>query len=118
MDMVINKRVGKATVIEPNGAKLHKQGNVLNYEMINAFAKAHKWQEELNNGDYDSPQHLIKSKGLSEGHTHRILRLNQIAPDIVEGILDGRQHPQLRLIDFFRTPIPELWSDQREVFGF
>jgi len=118
MDMVINKRVGKATVIEPNGAKLHKQGNLLNYEMINAFAKAHKWQEELNNGDYDSPQHLIQSKGLSEGHTHRILRLNQIAPDIVEGILDGRQHPQLRLIDFFRTPIPELWSDQREVFGF
>ena len=41
------------------------------------------------------------------------LRLNLLAPDIIEMILDGRQPPTLQL-DKLRKSIPLEWRAQRE----
>lgn len=47
----------------------------------------------------------------------QILRLNRLAPDIKRAILDGTQPRTLTLQDF-GAPFPDLWAEQREVFGF
>jgi hypothetical protein len=46
------------------------------------------------------------------------MRLAQLAPDLVEAILDGRQ-PQGLTLELLRTPLPPDWSAQRaSLLGF
>ena len=47
----------------------------------------------------------------------RILRLNQLAPQIKKAILDGTQSRQLSLQDM-QTPFPDVWDEQLKHFGF
>lgn len=61
---------------------------------------------------------LARSEGLTHGYLGRLLRLNLLAPDIIEAIIEGRQPKSLRLIDFMRQEIPHIWEEQREKFGF
>lgn len=43
----------------------------------------------------------------------RVLRLTQLAPDLVEAILDAR-HPRGLPLQSLRVQIPDEWSRQRE----
>jgi hypothetical protein len=45
-----------------------------------------------------------------------VLPLTCLAPDIVEAILDGRQHRGLRLAEMLGNR-PLGWEEQRRVFG-
>ena len=47
----------------------------------------------------------------------RILRLAPLTPDIVEGILGGRQPRGLRLAEMLGNG-PVAWNTQRETWGF
>jgi len=42
-----------------------------------------------------------------------VLRLNLLAPDIIEMILDGRQPPELQFQQF-RKSLPLEWQAQRD----
>ena len=61
---------------------------------------------------------LAREEGLTHAYLGRLLRLNLLAPDIVEAILEGKQPKDLRLIDFMRKEIPLLWEEQKEKFWF
>jgi hypothetical protein len=43
--------------------------------------------------------------------------MTQLAPDIIEAILNGRQPYSLSLTDFMK-PFPNGWEEQRQHFGF
>jgi hypothetical protein len=43
--------------------------------------------------------------------------MTQLAPDIIEAILNGRQPYSLNLTDFMK-PFPNGWEEQRQHFGF
>ncbi len=47
----------------------------------------------------------------------RSLRLNYLAPDIVQAILDGREPSGLSLVKLSQ-PLPADWSEQRAQLGF
>jgi hypothetical protein len=46
-----------------------------------------------------------------------MLRLNYLAPDIVQAILDGREPSGLSLIKL-SEPMPMAWAEQRASLGF
>ena len=48
----------------------------------------------------------------------RILRLNYLAPDIIDAIIDGTQPPSLTRKQLVRADLPLDWALQRRVFGF
>jgi hypothetical protein len=48
---------------------------------------------------------------IDRGHLGRVLQLTLLAPDIVEGILDGREPPELGLPGLME-PLPAEWSEQ------
>ena len=52
-----------------------------------------------------------------EPYASRILRLNSLAPDIKQAILDGRQPKSLRVQDMM-SGCSEIWDDQRIKFNF
>jgi hypothetical protein len=47
----------------------------------------------------------------------RILRLNYLAPDIIQVILDGRE-PSGRSLTVLTGTLPTLWEEQRRLLGF
>ncbi len=115
--MIIKKRGSSAMIILPKNAP--KEGNKQNHDakLINAFAKAYKWQQSINNGKVDVSQLMEKEK-IGMSYLSRILRLNFIAPDIVTAIVEGKQPRDLKLQDLMTKTIPDLWQEQREKFGF
>jgi site-specific DNA recombinase len=61
---------------------------------------------------------LAEQEGVSPSYFTRLLRLNYLAPDIAQAILDGRQPRDLtadKLLAHSRLPL--VWHDQRTVLG-
>jgi hypothetical protein len=68
----------------------------------------------LDQGRFASVRELAEAERVSRSYISRILRLNLLAPDIVEGILDGRPAPQLAEL---MQPFPVEWERQCKLFG-
>jgi hypothetical protein len=66
-----------------------------------ALARAHSWKQKLEDGTYATVGELARAERINESYVTRILRLNLLAPDIVEAALsdtvDGTEHFKARL---------------------
>lgn len=111
--MEVKRRGGRAVVILPKN-----NNDFVNYDnkLISAFGKAYKWKKMLEDKNLTISM-LAEKEGVSDKYLSRVLRLNLVAPDIIESIMSGTQPPSLRLTDFMTKPIPDLWDEQREVYG-
>jgi hypothetical protein len=85
--------------------------------LLNAIAKAHRWQMLYERGSFASLDAFAEKYGINVSYAARILRLNLLAPDIREAILHGHQPRTLKLADLL-APFPALWTEQREKFSF
>lgn len=77
-----------------------------------AIARARQWQEELESGEYSTIEDLAAAKKTDVSYVRRMLRLNSLAPDIVEAILENRAPDGLSLAKLHRG-IPLSWEEQR-----
>ncbi|MFO7899447.1 MAG: hypothetical protein R6V58_10360, partial [Planctomycetota bacterium] len=65
--------------------------------IVIALARARRWQEMLDTGEVGSVTELGDRLDADRSYTARILRLNLLAPDIIEAILAGREPTGLSL---------------------
>lgn len=104
------KRGGRKEMQLPEGAaQARKPDNTL----IKALARAFRWKRMLETGEYATIADLAEREGIAAPYLTRTMRLAQLAPDLVEAILDGRQPRDLTL-EAMRGQIPEEWSKQVE----
>lgn len=62
---------------------------------------------------------LASELGYSREHTADLLRISYLAPDILTGILEGRQPENLSRRALMKMPrLPRDWSLQRQTLGF
>lgn len=111
----IRSRGGRRLVLAPNGATqsaalVHRR---VDSAMIKAIARAFRWREMLENGTHSTIAEIAAAEKINESYVGRILRLTLLAPDIVEGILGGRQPAGLQL-DALMRRFPVGWQQQRE----
>lgn len=66
----------------------------------------------LENGTHATIAEIAAAEKVNDSYVGRVLRLTLLAPDIVEGILSGRQTAGLQLADLLR-PFPMGWAAQR-----
>jgi hypothetical protein len=66
----------------------------------------------LESGHYATVRELAKAESINESYLSRVLRLTLLAPDIIQGILEGQQSVDLELDDLLE-PIPPDWAQQR-----
>lgn len=111
----IRRRGGRKLVLAPNGlnvtaapARRH-----LDDAMVKAIARAFRWREMLENGEYATIREIADAEKINESYVGRVLRMTLMAPDLVEAILDGRQSPALQLCNLLR-PFPTEWQAQSE----
>jgi site-specific DNA recombinase len=119
--MQIRKKWGYVTIILPEDAeKSQEVKNPKNYneKLVKAFANAYKWQKMLKQKTVSSLNEIAELEKTDKSYIAKIFKLNYVAPDIVEAILKGTQPANLNLRDFIQKTIPDLWSEQREIFGF
>src|SRR3712207_8405305 len=80
--------------------------------LVKALARAFRYQRLLEEGRYASISEMAAAERIDRGYLGRILRLTLLAPDIVEGILDGRQPAEPELPTLME-PFPLEWDVQR-----
>ncbi|WP_449619228.1 hypothetical protein [Roseovarius salis] len=84
--------------------------------LIKALARAFRWKSMLESGEFATIAELAAREGIAPSYMTRVLRLTLLAPDIIEGILDGKQGPEVTLARVLE-PFPEEWDAQPMHFG-
>ncbi len=117
--MRMKKRAGRKEIIVPEGLIYSKIPSRATYQkaLVNAFARAYRWQEILESGKYSSIKEMADTFGLKASYMSRIMRLTRLAPDIVEAILRGDEPSGLSL-NMLVKEFPWDWEKQRVKFGF
>ncbi len=103
--------------IDSNGYSPVKT-NTPDAKLIKNIAKAHRWTNLIESGQFSSIRQLAKAEKCSEGYMRRILPLAYLAPDIIESILDGNQPPRLNLQYCTTRELPYSWDEQRKLLGY
>ena len=114
----LKRRGGRKLIILPqdSGGMPEPQGN-FDESLMNGIARAWRWQALYERGKHSSFEAFAERHGLNACYAARIMRLNLLAPDIRQKIMDGKQPKGLKLADLM-SDIPLLWEEQRNVLGF
>lgn len=110
----IRRRPGRTTVVTPvrdgGEAALPTRADPA---LVKALARAFRYQKLLDEGRYASISELAAAEKIERGYLGSLLRLTLLAPDIVQGILDGRQ-PDGVTLPRLLEPFPVAWIVQRK----
>lgn len=85
--------------------------------MIRAVVRGHEMLEIMDKNPDATTKAIGKEQKLDAAYVAKYIRIAQLAPDIIEAIMNGRQPQTLTLSQMLR-PFPDLWQDQRQHFGF
>jgi hypothetical protein len=115
--LVFKKHGGRKSVISPDVHAWEPSAPLVDQALVRALARAFRWRRLLGEGVYGTCNELAKAEHVGQSHVSRILRLTQLAPDIIEAILDGRQPERMRLEELTQG-FPDEWVTQRDLhFG-
>src|SRR3954447_14215013 len=112
--MTFRRRGGRKLIVAPNGAAMPAAAPRFNMDnvLVKALARAFRWQKLLDAGTYGTIKEIATKERLDPSYVGDVLRLNLLAPDIVEMILDGRQ-PRGLQFEELRKSFSLDWGDQR-----
>ena len=112
--MNFRKRGGRKEVVLPQGTQSPEDtASSLQLAIVRAFV----WQRMLDSGEVESLSALASHEGLNKAHVCRMLRFTLLAPDIIEGILAGKEAKSLSIVRLRDQGFPVLWDEQREMLG-
>ena len=58
---------------------------------VKALGRAFRWHRLLHNGAYATKEKIATGESIARSYDSRFLRMTQLAPDLVEAALAGRQ---------------------------
>jgi hypothetical protein len=112
--MRFQRRGGRKRIVAPDGSEIAPATKPQpDGTLVKALARAWRWQRMLEESRFASIRELAEAERVGVSYVARILRLTLLAPDIVEGILDGRPAPQLAEL---MQPFPVAWERRRGRF--
>jgi hypothetical protein len=109
---------GRKLILAPDGSEITPRADAtIDNAMVKALARARAWQRMLDDGRYATIGELAKGEKVAVAYLSRILRLNLLAPDIVDAILNGTQPRTLQLEQLLKA-WPLEWEEQHEVLMY
>jgi hypothetical protein len=111
--MKLRRRSGRQRIeaSAPLGRIRHPKGQAPSALAV-AVARAHRWQELIDDGQFASMSELAKAVGVNFAYVARLMQLTLLAPDVVQAILDG-QEPSGLSLEKLRRGFPLVWQEQR-----
>ncbi len=110
----LRQRGGRKVMLMQEGT-LDQRPHVDN-TMVKALARAFRWKRMLESGEFTTIAELAAKEGLAVSYLARVLRMAQLAPDIVEAIVVGRQPSEMTLAHLLE-PFPAVWGNQLVTIG-
>lgn len=107
------KRGGRKEIQLPD---VTPQQRSIDNTLVKAVARAFRWKRMLETGEFVTIAELAEREGIAAPYLTRTMRLAQLAPDVVEAILDGRQ-PRHLTLEALRQPLPEAWDAQKRMLA-
>lgn len=108
------KRYGRRLIVTQGAQPTKAQPqHDTNETLVEAVAKAYRWQEQLESGKYDSLEDLAKGLKLDRSYVGRMLKLTSLAPEIVEAIVRGNEQEGISLRQL-HDGVPLSWQEQRD----
>jgi hypothetical protein len=104
----IVKRGGRKEMVMPAwAAEKHAQPDST---LVKARARAFRWKRMLESGEFATIGDLAAREKIAASYMTRVMRLTLLAPEIVEGIVEGQAGaPGLAAL---LEPFPAEWSEQ------
>lgn len=109
------KRGGRKEIRLPDGLQPRQRRSADN-TLVKALARAFRWKRMLESSEFATMNELAEREGISASYLTRMMRLAQLAPELVESLLEGSQPRDLTL-ETLRKPLPFSWIDQKRVLG-
>jgi hypothetical protein len=81
-----------------------------------ALVQGFQYRDALESGDVSSVSELARKENQERAFLFRALSLVNLAPDILEAILNGTEPPTVTL-SRLRRGFPGNWDEQRKFFG-
>tara|TARA_R110000787_G_scaffold218307_2_gene327025 strand:- start:28 stop:474 length:447 start_codon:yes stop_codon:yes gene_type:complete len=113
--MTLRRQGGRKKILAPDGsipwaAPPPKPDDTI----VRALARAHRWRRMLDDGKPATLGEISKAEKINVSYLSRVMRLNLLAPDVVEAALDGRLRDGIQLTDLLK-PLPTGWDEQRQM---
>jgi hypothetical protein len=106
-------RGGRKTIIGETSLPAHAIPRTrFDDSVIKALARAYRWKKKLEDGTYATVGDLAKAEQINESYVKRLLRLNLLAPHIVEAALNRRAQFTVQCLS---EPISPIWREQRSM---
>ncbi len=102
---VIRKRGGRKEIIVPEGAATPRLR--IDNSVVKALARAFRWKRMIDSGVFATIGDLAAHEKIAPSYMTRVMRLTLLAPEIVEGIVEGRIAPGLAEL---LEPFPVDWA--------
>lgn len=118
LPILLKKKGGRKYIVTPDGQDLvtSKAPRYAN-SMIRAIVRGYEFLEKLDSNSRTTIENLAETEKVDHAYIAKTIRITQLAPDIIEAILNGRQPKGLSLTQLFK-PFPDDWALQRRKFGF
>jgi hypothetical protein len=101
----------------PDGTRAVAQREAtIDSAMVKTLARAFRWQRLLNEGVYTTMEEIAEAEKIGASYISRVVKLVNLAPEIVELIVAGRQPASLTLQRLLE-PWPLAWTEQRMHFA-
>lgn len=81
-----------------------------------AVIQGHQYRDQLESGQVRSVTELARKENVERAFLFRALSLVNLAPDLLESIMDGTEPPGLKLTKL-KSGFPDHWQDQRQLFS-
>lgn len=109
-------RGGKTVMVMPDGCRaIANQEATIDNTLVKAIARGFRWQGLLHNGTYATIEEIAAAERINPSYISRFMRLANLAPDIVETLLECRYPARLTLKDLMK-PFPMNWGQQELLF--
>lgn len=109
----IRKRGGRRLILAPDGTDVTAPPvrRHVDNAMVKAIARAFRWREMLENGEYSTIREIAAAENINESYVGRVLQLTLLAPKFVEALLSGAQPAGLQLENLLKR-FPIVWQEQ------
>ena len=116
LTMKLERRRRRQLVVLPDGTEEEPRPWDVEPTVLQlALARGHRWLRMLESGEVRSLKQIAEKEGVDNSYVSRMVNLTNLAPDIVEAILDDQIPDHVTLFDLAVNPM-KLWCDQRTVF--
>ncbi len=118
--LTIRRKQNRKLLTPPPGSSASVMSGGMDIPMIKTLGKAFYWQRLLDEGKYATATELARAFKLEPGWVAEVLRMANLAPEIIEAILDGSQprHLNLQTIRGRYESLPRDWEKQKKMLAF